>query len=311
MDVLKKWTIKILRSIILLIGVSIVTFALTYLAGSNPAISMFQAQGLVPTPEQIATAEEVMGLNNPIHIQYLNWLLGVLKGDLGESYSKFQPVSELLMSRVLPTIYLALLSMVMMLIISVPLGIYSALKQNKFADHVIRFSSFVGISLPSFCLGIFLFYLFAIWLDLVPVIYMTFNFERIILPALTLAVPMAAKYCRQVRTSVLEELHQDYVIGAIARGVSRQKIIWGYVMPNALLPLLALLGISVGSLFGGAAVVEIIFAYPGLGSLVVEAVNGRDYALIQGLVLWIAIAYLCINVLVDALYHIADPRTRK
>lgn len=308
---IKKWTSKLAHAILLLLGVSVVTFALTYLAGSNPAVAMFQAQGIVPTEEQLAAAMQAMGLDQPIYVQYWDWLTAVLQGDLGDSYLKNQAVSEVIVSRMAPTIYLAIFSMVMMLIVAVPAGIYSATHQNKISDYIIRFASFMGISLPSFCIGVFLFYVFAIWLDWLPVIYMQFTLDRLILPSITLAVPMAAKYCRQVRTSVLEELSQDYVIGAVSRGVPRQTVLWKYVLPNALLPLLALLGISVGSLLGGAAVVEIIFSYPGLGSLVVEAVNARDYPLIQGLVLWIAIVYLVINQLVDSLYHLADPRTKE
>ncbi len=308
---IKNWTGKLVHAILLLLGVSVVTFALTYLAGSNPAIAMFQAQGIVPTEEQLATAMQVMGLDQPIHVQYWDWLTSVLQGDLGDSYLKNQAVTEVIWGRMAPTVYLAGLSLLMMLLVAVPAGIYSATHQNKISDYIIRFASFTGISLPSFCIGIFLFYVFAIWLDWLPVIYMEFTLDRLILPSITLAVPMAAKYCRQVRTSVLEELTQDYVIGAVARGVPRQRILWKYVLPNALLPLLALLGISVGSLLGGAAVVEIIFSYPGLGSLVVEAVNARDYPLIQGLVLWIAVVYLVVNQVVDSLYHLADPRTKE
>ncbi len=308
---IKKWGNRLIHAVFLLLGVSMVTFALTYLAGSNPAITMFEAQGIVPTAEQLNAAMESMGLNRPIYVQYWDWLSGVFQGDLGESYIKHLPVSEVIISRMAPTVYLAICSMIMMLVVAVPLGIYSATHKNKFGDYLIRFTSFSGISVPSFCVGIFLFYVFAIWLDLLPVVYTSFTWDRILLPSITLAIPMAAKYCRQVRASVLEEISQDYVLGAVARGVPWQRILWRYVLPNALLPLLALLGISVGSLLGGAAVVEIIFSYPGLGSLVVEAVNGRDYALIQGLVLWIAIVYLVINQLVDSLYHLADPRTKK
>lgn len=308
---IKKWTKRFANLVLLLLGVSVVTFGLTYLAGGNPAIAMFEAQGLVPSPEQIALAEATMGLNNPIYVQYFNWLFGVLQGDLGESFSKFQQVDVLIQSRIAPTVYLAVMSLLMMIVVAVPLGVYSALHKNKFSDHVIRFISFTGISLPSFCVGIFLFYLFAIWLDWVPVIYMEFSMQRVLLPAITLAIPMASKYCRQVRASVLDELSQDYVLGAIARGVSRSTILMKYVLPNAMLPLLALLGISVGSLLGGAAVVEIIFSYPGLGSLVVEAVNGRDYALIQGLVLLIAVVYLLVNQIVDIISYLIDPRIRK
>ncbi len=307
---IRKWAIKILHLMLLLLGVSMVTFALTYLAGSSPALAMFQAQGIVPTEEQLAIAEKMMGLDKSLHAQYFEWLCNIVQGDMGTSFLKHEPVSSLILSHMAPTIYLTVASLVMMLVVAVPTGVYAATHKGKLADRIICFSSFAGISVPSFCVGIFLFYLFAIWLDLLPVMYTAFTFDRVLLPAAALAVPMAAKYCRQVRTSILEELHQDYAIGARARGVSEPRILWRYVFPNALLPMLALLGISVGSLLGGAAVVEIIFSYPGLGNLVVQAVNARDYPLIQGLVLWIAIVYLVVNQIVDSLYRIADPRTR-
>ncbi len=308
---IKKWTSKICHALLLLLGVSIVTFALTYLAGSSPALAMFQAQGIVPTEEQLAVAEEMMGLDKSVSSQYIDWLGNVLQGDLGESFLKHEPVSDLIVAHMLPTVYLTIVSLIMMLIVAIPLGVYAATHQNRLGDRLVCFSAFTGISMPSFVVGIFLFYLFAIWLDILPVMYTSFTFDRVLLPAAALAVPMGAKYCRQVRTTILEELHQDYVLGARARGVSERRILWGYVFPNSLLPMLALLGISVGSLLGGAAVVEIIFSYPGLGNLVVQAVNFRDYPLIQGLVLWIAIVYLVINQVVDGLYRIADPRTGK
>ncbi|WP_409967743.1 ABC transporter permease [Bengtsoniella intestinalis] len=304
------WIQKILHIILLLLGVSVVTFMLTYLAGSSPAMAMFQAQGIVPTEEQLALAEEMMGLNQSLGAQYWDWLSGVLQGDLGTSFLKNELVIDLIVSHMKPTVYLTVMSLVMMLAVAIPLGVYSATHKGKLVDKIVCFSAFAGISVPSFCVGIFLFYLFAIWLDWLPVMYTSFTFDRIILPAIALAVPMASKYCRQVRTTMLEELHQDYVLGARARGVSEWNILWKYVFPNSLLPMLALLGISVGSLLGGAAVVEIIFSYPGLGNLVVQAVNARDYPLIQGLVLWIAIVYLLVNQIVDGLYRIADPRTR-
>lgn len=308
---IKNWGMKLVHAILLLLGVSVVTFALTYLAGSSPALAMFQAQGIVPTEEQLALAEEMMGLDKSLSMQYWDWLSSVLQGDLGTSFLKHEPVVDLIISHMAPTFLLTLVSLVMMLVVAIPLGVYAATHKNKFADSIICFGAFAGISVPSFCVGIFLFYLFAIWLDILPVMYTSFTFDRVLLPAAALAVPMASKYCRQVRTSILEELNQDYVLGARARGVSETRILWGYVFPNSLLPMLALLGISVGSLLGGAAVVEIIFSYPGLGNLVVQAVNARDYPLIQGLVLWIAIVYLVINQVVDGLYHIADPRTGK
>lgn len=302
---------KVFYIVVLLLGVSVVTFTLTYLAGSNPALAMFEAQGVVPTEEQLLLAEKNMGIDKPIYIQYMNWGMNVLKGDLGISFLKNEPVINLIIDRLAPTAYLTVISLLIMLIVAIPTGIYSAINNNKVADYIIRVTSFIGISIPSFCLGVFLLYFFTIWLDILPVIHTKMSFSRIILPAITLAVPMAAKYSRQVRIAILEELKQDYVIGAVSRGVKKSNVLLKYILPNAILPLLAILGISIGSLLGGAAVVEIIFSYPGLGSLMVEAVNARDYPLIQGLILWISGVYLILNQLIDELYYRIDPRTRK
>ena len=164
--------------------------------------------------------------------------------------------------------------------------------------------------MPNFWVGLLLMLLFCVKLGIFPVISATGDFRGLFLPALTLAIAMSAKYTRQVRTAVLDELSQDYVTGAEARGIKRSKIIWGNVFPNALLPLVTMLGLSIGSLLGGTAVVEVIFSYPGLGNLAVSAITSSDYNLIQGYVLWMCLIYMTVNLLVDASYMYIDPRMR-
>ena len=222
-----------------------------------------------------------------------------------------KPVAELLISRLMPTIQLAVLSLLLMLAISVPFGVLAAVYKEKPVDHLVRGISFLGISMPNFWVGLLLLYVVALKLRLVPTVSKEAGFQQMLLPALTLAFAMAAKYTRQVRTAVLEELNQDYVTGARARGISESVILWRHVFPNALLPLVTMLGLSLGSLLGGTAVVEVIFGYQGLGNLAVTAITALDYPLIQGFVLWIALIYMVINLIVDISYEFLDPHIRR
>ena len=197
-----------------------------------------------------------------------------------------------------------------MLIIAVPLGVLSAVHKNKFIDYFVRVITFFGVSLPNFWVGLMLMLWFCVKLKLLPVVSAGGDFKSMILPSVTLAVAMSAKYTRQVRTAVLEELSSDYVIGARARGVKESKILWGNVFPNSLLPLITMLGLSIGSLLGGTSVVEVIFSYPGMGKLAVDAITSLDYNLVQGFVLWVALIYMVVNLLVDLSYNYIDPRMR-
>ena len=301
---------RLLQMVIVLIGISFITFALTYLAPGDPVQAMFAATGVMPTTDVLDQMREDMGLNQPLLVQYWNWLTSCLQGDFGTSYQSKQPVVTMLLARLWPTIKLALLSLVIMLVFSVPLGILSAVYQNKPIDYVVRALTFFGVSVPNFWVGLILIMIFAVNLKIFPVISSSGDLMSLILPACTLAFAMTAKYTRQVRTAVLEELHQDYVVGARARGVPERKILWGNVLPNSMLPLITLLGLSMGSLLGGTAVVEVIFSYPGLGNLAVASITAYDYPVIQGYVLWVAVIYMVINLVVDLSYGFIDPRIR-
>ncbi|MBQ8305655.1 MAG: ABC transporter permease [Blautia sp.] len=302
---------RLLQMVIVLIGISFLTFFLTYLAPGDPATAMYEAAGVTPTEEMLENTRKSMGLDKPFLVQYGVWVGKCLHGDFGESYSKNQPVLKLLIEKLPATLKLALLSLAMMLVISIPLGIYSAVKQNGITDYIIRFLSFGGISLPGFLVGLILMYVFALKLRLVKVSSSTLGFEQMLLPAVTLTIAMASKYTRQVRTAVLDELQSDYVIGARARGMKFNSVLWKHILPNAVLPLITMLGLSFGSLLGGASVVELIFSYPGMGILAVNAVKTRDYPLIQGFVLWIALIYMVVNLVVDISYSYVDPRIRE
>ena len=204
-----------------------------------------------------------------------------------------------------------LASSVFMLVFAIPLGIYTAVKQNTWFDYLVRGLTFAGVSVPNFWMGLVLLWIFALQLGFFPIVGGSVTVENLILPMLTLGIVMTSKYTRQVRATVLEELNQDYVVGARARGMKDSYILWKEVLPNALLPLITLFGLAFGSLLGGAAVVEIVFSWPGLGYTVVQAIIYRDFQTVQAIVLWIALMYMVINLVVDLSYVHLDPRLRK
>ena len=296
---------------IILIGISFLSFLLIFISPGDPVTSMYASTGMMPSEEVINETREELGLNRIFIEQYSTWLWNCLHGDFGNSFSMHKPVAELLLSRLLPTIQLSLLSLVIMLAVSVPFGVLAAVYKEKPIDHLVRGISFFGVSMPNFWVGLLLLYVAALKLRLVPTVSTEGGFKQLILPALTLAFAMSAKYTRQVRTAVLEELNQDYVTGARARGLSERTILWRHVFPNALLPLVTMLGLSLGSLLGGTAVVEVIFGYQGLGNLAVTAITAMDYPLVQGFVLWIALIYMAVNLVVDISYEFLDPRIRE
>ena len=301
---------RLLQMLIVLIGISFLTFLLTYLSPGDPVRNMYTSAGIMPSEELIQATRSEMGLNDPFLTQYVRWITNCLKGDFGKSYSLNKPVVSLLSARLWPTLKLTLTSMVLMLIVAVPLGVLSAVNQNKPIDYIVRAVTFFGVSLPNFWVGLMLILIFCVRMKLLPVVSADGSFKALILPAVTLAVAMSAKYTRQVRTAVLEELHSDYVVGARARGVKESKILWGNVFPNSLLPLITMLGLSIGSLLGGTSVVEVIFSYPGMGKMAVESITTLDYNMIQAYVLWVALIYMVINLLVDMSYNYIDPRMR-
>ena len=306
----KQLASRLLQMVIVLIGISFLTFLLTFLSPGDPVRNMYISMGMVPDEEIIAETREAMGLNDPFLTQYFRWLGNCCKGDFGTSFSWNKPVVQLLATRIWPTLKLTLCSLALMLIVAVPLGVLSAVHKNKFIDYLVRVITFFGVSLPNFWVGLLLILWFCVKLKLLPVVSSSGDLKSMILPSVTLAIAMAAKYTRQVRTAVLEELSSDYVVGARARGVKESKILWGNVFPNSLLPLITMLGLSIGSLLGGTSVVEVIFGYPGMGKLAVEAITTLDYNLVQGFVLWVAVIYMVINLLVDISYNYIDPRMR-
>lgn len=308
---MKRFINRLIQMVITLIGVSFLTFCLTYLSPGDPAAMVLEASDTIVSQEVLEQTREEMGLNKPFLVQYGNWVWGVLHGDMGMSYSGKKPVEDKLMEGFAGTVLLAITTIILILLISIPLGIFSAVHRNKIPDFIVRVFSFIGVSMPSFWVGLILLYIFGLKLGLFPIATASISLNGIVLPALTLAIYQSAKYTRQVRTVILDELNQDYVIGARARGLSESAILWKHILPNAILPLITLLGMSIGWLLGGIAVIETVFAWPGLGRMAVYAITMRDYPLIEGFVLWIAIVYTVINFLVDLSYTYLDPRLKK
>lgn len=307
----KDIALRLGQMLIVLFGITFITFALTYLAPGDPATAMYEAAGITPTAEKLEETRIAMGLDKPFFVQYSTWLVNALHGNLGVSFSRNLPVVQIIQERLGPTFRMAVFSLVLMLIISLPLGILSAVYRDGIGDYIIRLLSFVGISMPGFWLGLLLIYYVCLKLQLLPVMNSGTDIKAMILPATTLAIAMSSKYTRQVRTAVLEELGQDYVVGARARGIKFPRILVCHVLPNSMLPLITMLGLSFGSLLGGTSIVEVIFSYPGLGNLAVSAVTSRDYPMIQGFVLWIALIYMIVNLVVDISYNMIDPRMRE
>lgn len=300
---------RLLQLVVVLLGVTFLTFMITQATPSDAAEMKYVSMGMMPSAELLEKTREEMGLNDPVLIQYGRWLGNVLHGDLGES-SKFGESVWTQMTRKLPmTLKLAGVSLVVVILISFPLGVLSAVKKNKTADYIIRFLSFFGVSMPNFWLALLLMYIFAVRLGWFKVVS-TDSIGGMILPVATLTIPMISSYARQIRAALLEELNANYVIGARARGIPERRIIWGHVLPNAILPIITLLGLSVGHLLGGAAIIETIFSWQGIGNMVVEAIRVRDYPLIQGYVIWMAIIYVTVNLIVDISYRCLDPQIR-
>ena len=301
---------RIIQVFIVLFGISFFTFGLTYLSPGDPAEIMLTECGNIPTPELLEQTRHELGLDKPFLAQYWNWLKRVFTGDMGMSYSMKVPVINKLVSCLIPTLTLSIAALIIMLSISIPLGIISAVYKGRFIDYLIRVFTFLGVSIPNFWIGLILLSFFGVKLRWVTVSGGSTDFKSLILPAVTLAIAMASKYTRQVRIAILEELNQDYVMGARMRGIKESTILLKNVIPNAMIPLITLLGLSLGSLLGGTAVVEIIYNWPGLGNMAVKAISCRDYPLVQGYVLWIAMIYMVINLIVDISYNLLDPRLK-
>ena len=300
---------RFLQLIPVLLGITFLSFAMMRAAGSDAIIELYGDKGAV-AQEIIDAKRAELGLDQPFLTQYGTWLRGLLTGNMGVSYVSGKDVFGTFVSKLPATLLLTALSIGATVIISIPLGIWAAVRHDRFTDYFLRFFSFIGNSLPNFFVALLLMQLFSIKWKLLPVISGGTTLQSAILPTLTLAIAMSAKYMRQVRAAVLEELNKDYVLGAAARGVRRRVILWKSVLKSAMLTILTLLALSIGSLLGGTAIIESIFMWDGVGKLAVDAITMRDYPLIQAYVVWMAIIYVMVNLVTDILYHVLDPRIR-
>lgn len=295
--------------IIILSAVSFLAFGLIYLSPSDPAEMMLNAQGISVSKELLESKRIELGLDKSFLQQYFNWISNVIRGNLGISYSTGKSVLTEISEHLPYTLYLTITSIIATLAVSIPLGMISAIKKNKFIDYLVRGLCFIGNSIPGFFLGLVFLLIFALKLKMLPVLNES-GIKSIVLPTMTLSIPMISKYTRQIRSRVIEELNQEYVKGEISRGVKKHYIYAG-ILKNIMITVVTLTGLSLGSLLGGSAIIESIFLWPGLGNMALSAIRMRDYPLIQGYVIFTAFIFVLINLFIDLLYGILDPRIRK
>ena len=300
---------RLLQLIPILIGITFLSFAMMRLAGSDAITEMYGNKGAV-SQEVIDLKRAELGLDKPFVTQYFAWLGGMLRGDMGVSYVSGRDVFQTFISKLPATLLLTALSILLTVVISIPLGVLAAVRHDRVTDYCLRFLSFIGNSLPNFFVALLLMQLLSIRLGWLPVISSGTSIRSALMPTLTLAISMSAKYMRQVRATVLEELNKDYVMGARARGVRGSVILWRSVIKSSMLTIVTLLALSIGSLLGGTAIIESIFMWDGVGKLAVDAITMRDYPLIQAYVVWMALIYVLVNLITDLLYHALDPRIR-
>lgn len=305
---------RIFSLIPVLFVVSIVIFMLVHITPGDPASVML---GVDATAEQLADLRKDMGLDLPIYQQYFNWVMGVFQGDFGVSYFMKEPVTTAILSHLSPTLSLAILAQTITILIAIPLGIASANRRGTMADQSIMGVALLGMSVPSFLLGLFLILLFGVKLGWLPVAgYAPLSsglgnhLKYLIMPAVSLGAIQAALVARMTRTSMLEVLNTNYIKTAKAKGVKRTGLIYKHALRNAFLPILTVIGQTFGILVAGAVVTETIFNIPGIGQLIINSVERRDYAIIQGVVLFVTLSYVLINLVIDLLYGVVDPRVR-
>lgn len=305
---------RLAATIPVLLFVTAGVFALIHLTPGDP-IDAMMAESVDATVKE--TLRRDLGLDRPIHVQYVAWMGRLLRGDLGRSIRNQEPVIENVGRRIRPSLQLAALAMVIAVVVAFPVGILSAARRNTPIDGAGSAFSLFGICMPNFLLALLLIFLFGVTLRWLPISGYTDPLEEpvrglrsLLLPAITLGLALAAVITRTLRSSMLEALSEDYVRTARAKGLSEWRVIRVHVLRNALIPVVTVLGLQLGTLIGGAVITEYVFALPGVGRLVVDAVFARDYPLVQGVVLLIAIGYIVSNLAVDVLYGVIDPRIR-
>jgi ABC-type dipeptide/oligopeptide/nickel transport system permease component len=298
---------RFLQMIPITLGIITLIFALIHLIPGDPAV---QIAGEGARPEDVAQVRKALGLDQPLWKQYVTYLGNLAKGDLGRSFRTGSSVAEEIGARYPATIQLAVGAMFIALLVAFPLGIISAIYRNSWIDNLARFFALVGVSMPSFWFGPLLIIAFAINHPWFPVSGREEGFKSIVLPSLTMGLALAAILTRMIRVSLAEELNQLYVTTAIAKGVTRAKAIFRHALKNALIPVITILALQFGSLLTGAIITEQIFSWPGLGRLLIQSINTRDYPQVQASILVIALTYIMVNFISDLLYGVVDPRIK-
>ena len=290
-------------------GITVLSFTLIHLAPSDPVSVRLSLGGIAVDPVTAAQMRTEMGLDRPLPIQYGDWLMRFLHGDMGISYRSDRPVAAMLLQALPYTLAIAASAMLLTLLISLPLGIAIAAYRNSALDCTVRFLTFIGNAVPSFIVGILLMFLFSYQLGWIPVLAGN-SPVGMVLPTAALALIMSARYIRQIRAATLDELAKDYIIGLRAQGITERRILFGNVLKNIMGIVITLTAISVGSLLGGVVIIETLFSRPGVGSLLMTAINSRDYPVIQAAVVWMVLAYFVVNLLADLSYRRFNPRVR-
>lgn len=298
---------RFLQLIPILFGITFLSFILIHSVSGDAVDMLYENVGGELSEQAKQKYREELGLDKSIIIQYINWLKNFLKGDMGISYISKVDVFKTFMSKLPNTIYLTISSTILTVVISIPIGILAAINHNHIFDYMIRFFSFIGNSLPNFFVSLLLILFFCVKLKWFSVIG-NGGVKSIILPTITLTISMSSKYIRQIRIAVLEELNKDYVIAAKARGIHNSIILYKSVLKVIMITIVTLLTLSIGSLLGGAAIVESIFMWDGVGKLAIDSITMRDYPMIQLYIVWLSIIYVTINLISDIIYHILDPR---
>jgi ABC-type dipeptide/oligopeptide/nickel transport system permease component len=297
---------RLLLTIPVLLGVATLVFALIHLVPGDPAQAML---GEGATLEEVERLRGQLGLDRPLPAQYVDFLGGILRGDLGTSFRYGTPVTEQIRTRLPNTALLAVAAMLAAILFAIPLGILAAVFRGTWVDHAAMTTALVGISMPNFWLGPLLAILFAVYLGWLPVSG-TGSPAHLVLPAVTLGAALSAILARMTRASLLEELRELYVLAARSRGLSRTRAVLRHAFRNSLIPIVTIIGLQFGAVLTGTIITETIFAWPGIGRLLIQAINFRDYPLIQGCILFISVTYVAMNLLTDLTYGYLDPRIR-
>lgn len=300
---------RVLQFIPVLLGITFLAFLLIYLSPSDPVSVRMSAGGISVSPEIMESMRRSMGLDRPLLVQYGDWLWNILHGNMGKSYITDADVLDQILKALPYTLKMAGASLLLTLCISIPLGILTAAMQNSKFDYVVRVMAFVGNALPNFIIALCLMFIFSYRLGWIPVLATTKPIG-LVLPALTLALVMSSRYIRQIRAAMLDELSKGYVVGLRSRGLSETTILYKNALKNIMVTVITLTGISLGSLLGGTVIVETVFTWPGLGSLIMEGISQRDYPVVQAVIVWMASAFMVVNLLTDISYTVFNPKIK-